>query len=226
MSAARRSYYPVFFDLTDRLAVVVGDGTEAVARATALRDVGARVRVCAVGVRPDRRLRELAASQAIELRAGAFERDDLEGAAVAIACADDATNRVVREAATALHVPLNVIDQPQLCDWIHGSVVRRGALLVAISTSGTAPALAVRLKERLLAELGPEYGRFLELAAEQRPAISASGLSFEARRRLWYCIADSDVLAALRAGDEARARAIFAAQLAAAIGQTQRSART
>lgn len=195
MTTATRSYYPVFLDLDGRLTVVVGDGSEAAARADALREVGARVRVVA---------------------SRSFRPGDLEGASLAIALADDATNEAVRAAATLHRVPLNVVDRPARCDWIHGAVLRRGGLVVAISTSGAAPALAVRIKERLANDLGPEYGRFLELAAEQRGAVSGSGLSFAARRRVWYRLVDSGALAALRAED-ARADAIFAAELAAAL---------
>jgi len=117
--------------------------------------------------------------------------------------------------ARAARVPLNVVDRPELCDWIHGAVLRRGRLVVAISTSGAAPALAVRLRDQLAEELGAEYATFLEIAAEHRAPIAASGRSFADRRRVWYRLADSGVLAALRDGDEARARAIFAAELAA-----------
>lgn len=217
--SAKRSYYPVFFDLEDRLAVVVGNGAEAALRAEALLEVGARVRV--VGREPHKRLRALAGR--IELFAQDFAPDDLAGATLAIACADEATNRDVREAATRCRVPLNVVDTPALCDWIHGSVVRRDALVVAISTSGAAPALAVRIKERLTAEYGPEYGRFLELAAEHRAPIAAMGLSSDERRRIWYRIADSEALAALRARDEARARVIFAEEIAKGVeGATRR----
>lgn len=194
--SATRSYYPVFLDLEGRLAVVVGDGAEAGARARALREAGARVRVV-----PSR----------------AFDPADLEEASLAISCADDATNESVRAAATVHRVPLNVVDRPARCDWIHGAVLRRGALVVAVSTSGASPALAVRIKERLGELFGSEYGRFLELAAEQRTAVSASGLSFAARRRVWYRLVDSPALAALRSGEEARARAIVAAEVASAL---------
>lgn len=194
--SARRSYYPVFLDLEGRVAVVVGEGPEAQARADALREVGAHARVVA---------------------SRSFRPGDLEGASLAISLADEATSEAVRAAATEHRVPLNVVDRPARCDWIHGAVLRRGALVVAVSTSGASPALAVRIKERLADLLGPEFGHFLELAAEQRDAVSASGLSFAARRRVWYRLVDSPALAALCSGDDARARAIVAAELAAAL---------
>jgi len=206
-------YYPVFLDLEGRLAMVAGAGPEVEARAGALLEVGARVRV--VSARPSAEVRALARARRIELRERPFAPEDLDGAAIAIAAGDALTIQTVRAAASAARVPLNVVDRPELCDWIHGAVLRRGRLVVAISTSGAAPALGVRLRDRLAGELGQEYARFLEIAAEHRASIAASGLSFEDRRRVWYRLADSGVLAALRDGDESRARAIFAAELAA-----------
>jgi len=216
-----RGYYPVFFDLTELLAVVAGDGPEIAARAEALLDARARVRV--VTPRASARVRDLAADERIELRERSFRADDLEGAALAIAAGDDAITVAVRDAATAARVPLSVVDRPQLCDWIHGAVLRRGALVAAISTSGAAPALGVRLRDRLAADLGPEIARFLEIAAGQRPAIAASGLDFAARRRLWYRVIDP-ALAALREGDDARVHAIFAAELAGALAAARGAA--
>lgn len=215
-------YYPIFVDLEGRVAVVVGEGAEIAGRATALLEVGARVRV--VTTRPSAGLRSLAHDGRIELRERAFEPGDLADAALAIAAGDSEVNVAVRAEATAARVPLNVVDQPQLCDWIHGAVLRRGGLVAALSTSGVAPTLGVRLRDRLADEIGPEYARFLVIAGEHRPAIMASGLSFEARRQLWYRITDSEALAALRADDEPRARAIFAAEFEAALATPTRGA--
>ena len=215
-------YYPVFVDLEGRLAVVAGAGPEIAPRAEALLEVGALVRV--VTARPSPKVRELARAGRVELRDREFRAEDLAGAALGIVAGDEVTARAAREAATAARVPLNVVDRPELCDWIHGAVLRRGALVAAISTSGMAPALAVRLRDQLAAEAGPEYAGFLELAAEHRPRIAQSGLDFAARRALWYRIADSDALAALRDADEPRARAIFAAEIAAAVAASTKGA--
>jgi precorrin-2 dehydrogenase/sirohydrochlorin ferrochelatase len=82
-------------------------------------------------------------------------------------------------------------------------------LTIAISTSGKAPALAVRLKERLQHELGPEYERFLELAGELREPLARQVPDFETRKALWYEIVDSEILEVLARGDESAAREII-----------------
>lgn len=206
-----KRYYPIFLDLEGKVAAVVGDGPEVAVRTLVLLDVGAFVRV--VARHPSDALRELADEGRIELRARAFEPGDLDGAVIAIATHD--AGPALRDEATSARVPLNVVDRAQLCDWIHGAVLRRGALVAAISTSGSAPALAVRLRDELGESLGPEYARFLEMAADHRGPIARTGLDFAARRALWYRLADSGALAALRDGDEERARGIFAGEIRA-----------
>lgn len=196
-------YYPVFFDLEGRLAVVVGEGDAVSARTDAFLEAGARVRV--VCLRPDRHVRDLAQTGRVELRHRGYEVGDLEGASLALVVADG-QEELVRDEADGMHVPLCVVDRLALCDWIHGSVIRRGQLVVAISTSGVAPALAVRLRERLANELGPEYAWFLEIAAQHRRRIAASSLSFAARRALWYRMVDAS-LEAFRDGHGERVRA-------------------
>lgn len=216
MTAPGKRYYPVFLDLEDDLTVVIGEGDEVVPRTEALLAVGARVRV--VSSRPTGKLMELAASGTVELHKRRYEPGDLQGATLAVVTGIEPSELLLAEA-RGTRVQLTVVDRPEICDWIHGSVVRRGRLVVAISTSGAAPALGVRLKQRLERELGAEYERFLEIAAEHRLRITKSGLPFSARRELWYRIVDSPAIAALRSGDGQTARATFAAEIDRAISE-------
>ena len=78
---------------------------------------------------------------------------------------------------------------------------------MALGTGGIAPALAVRLRDRLAESLGPELGTLLELFGEVRPRISASGRPFHERKRLWYELVDGAALDDCRAGRVEDARA-------------------
>jgi len=98
------------------------------------------------------------------------------------------------------NVPCNAVDDPAHCRFSFGSVVSRDDLTVAISTNGAAPALAVRLRQRLERELGEEYGQFLAMLGELRPEITRSLPDFERRKALWYRMIDSEALDALRQG--------------------------
>ena len=131
---------------------------------------------------------------------------DLAGAILAISATDDsAVNRQVWEEGRRSSVLVNVVDDVPLCDFIAPSVIRQGDLTVAISTSGKAPALAVRIRECLEEAFGPEYARFLELAGAIRQPLVEKHPDFKTRRTRWYELVDSDILDLLRSGDEAAA---------------------
>jgi len=98
--------------------------------------------------------------------------------------------------------------------------VRRGDLAVAISTSGKAPALAVRLRQQLEQTLGDEHARFLQLVGALRKPLAARYPDFETRKALWYQLVDSDVIDLLRRGDEHSAQQRVAEITGIAPGQT------
>jgi siroheme synthase-like protein len=93
---------------------------------------------------------------------------------------------------------------------VAGSVVRQGHLTISISTSGTAPALSVRLRQKMEPEFGPEYATFLEWMKQLRPPMSQQYPAFGERRERWYKLVDSDILELIRNGrfDLARQRLV------------------
>jgi len=203
--SSRPCYYPVLLDLRGRRAVVIGGGTVAEGKVGPLIDAGADVSVIAP---------LLTAGLSLMVREGKLvhlERQyavgDLIDAHIAIAATDDPeVNHAVDAEAEDRRIPINVVDDPTHCSFILPSIMRQGDLVVAVSTSGNAPALAVRIRERLERELGEEYGRFLELAGSIRAPLAARFPDFQIRKRLWYRLVDSDVLALLRAGDDSHAQ--------------------
>jgi len=176
--------FPVFLNLAGRLCVVFGSGAAAEEKVAAMQAAGALVR------------------SVVETPKSA----DLDGAFLAVSTwMDPAINRTLFEEAGKRGVLFNALDDPPHCRFYFPAIHRQGALVVALSTSGQCPALAVRLKEKLAAWIGPEYGQFLSLAAAIRASVRKSGLGFTERRRIWYRVVDSPALDLLRAGqrDEA-----------------------
>ena len=196
--------YPAILLLDGRLAVVVGGGKVAERKVRTLRDAGAKVRL--VAEKSTGKLRALAEAGEMELLERRYERGDLKGAAVAVAATDDEdVNRGVYAEATDEGIPVNVVDNTALCTFIAPSIIRRGDLVLAISTGGAAPALAVRIRERLEREFGDEYARFLELTAELRASVKVPG-DQDQRAEAWYRVVDSDVMDLVRAGEIQKAR--------------------
>ncbi len=219
-------YYPVMLDLRGRPAVVVGGGTVAETKVGPLVDAGARVTVVAPALTPGLALRVREAGLTHLPRV--YAAGDLAGAYLVIAATDDPeVNHAVHAEAEARGVLVNVVDDPPYCGFILPSILRRGDLVVAVSTSGNAPALAVRIRERIERELGSEYARFLEIAGTLRKPLAEKFPDFQVRKRLWYRLVDSDVLALLRAGDEPRAMERIAEIMGIGVGEgTERERET
>lgn len=198
------SYYPVFLQLAGRRCVVIGGDSLMEEKVRGLLDGGADVTV--VDPEPTPGLLELGGRGEIEHVARDYRHGDLQGAFLAFSARHDrhVVDAIVEEAARR-NLPLNVIDQPDDCSFIAPSVVRRGDLVIATSTSGKAPALAVRLRQRLEAETGEHHAEFLRLAGRLRGPLAERYPDFEERKALWYRLVDSEVLTLLGAGRRADA---------------------
>jgi precorrin-2 dehydrogenase / sirohydrochlorin ferrochelatase len=202
------TYYPVYIQLQGQPCIVIGGGKIAEGKVEGLLAAQANVTVISPTTTP--RLRDLVTEQQITYCPREYQTGDLTGAFLVI-CATDRTeiNHAVWQEATANRQLVNVVDDTPRCNFIAPSILRKGDLTIAISTSGKAPALAVRLKERLQGELGSEYARFLDLAGELREPLAQHVPDFETRKALWYQLVDSEILDVLRRGDESSAREII-----------------
>lgn len=199
------TYYPVYIQLKDQPCVVIGGGKIAEGKVEGLLAVQAKVTVISPELTP--RLHELAKQNQIAYIARTYQPHDLSGAFLVICATDQAEiNHQVWQEASSNQQLVNVVDDTPRCNFIAPSILRKGDLTIAISTSGKAPALAVRLKERFQREIGPEYERFLELAGELREPLAQHIPDFETRKALWYELVDSEILDTLARGDESSAR--------------------
>ena len=200
--------YPIFLnDLSGRRCVVFGGGHEAERKAEELLACGAAVEVVAAEVTGA--LRQWANAGQLTWHARAYRPGDLHGAFLAIASETNPEQTApIWEEAQAEKVLFNAMDDVPHCSFVAGSVVRRGPLVFSVSTSGCAPALSVRIREHLEAAFGDEYAAFVGLMGSLRAAMAARYPAFAERRRRWYELVDSDLLALLRAGrtDDARRR--------------------
>ncbi|HLR26806.1 MAG TPA: bifunctional precorrin-2 dehydrogenase/sirohydrochlorin ferrochelatase, partial [Fodinibius sp.] len=130
-----------------------------------------------------------------------YKQGDLEGAFMAIVAEYEGdVNKKVYQEAKERRILVNVMDDIPHANFAFGSIVRRGPLTISISTSGAAPALSVRLRQRFEKEFGPEYGDFLDFMQQLRPPMSHYHDAFKTRKRLWYEVIDSNVLTLFREG--------------------------
>lgn len=193
-------YYPIFVDLRGQRAVVVGGGRVAQRKIETLLAFGARVDVIARELTPV--LLEYAKEGRIGHRGREFADQYLEGAFIVIAATDDPLlNRQVSKAAKKRGLLINAVDQPGDCNFIVPSVLRRGDLLIAVSTSGKSPAFARKVRQDLEAEFGPECGAFLHLMGRVRKEIQARGLSGEENKEIFHKLVNSPILETLGSED-------------------------
>jgi precorrin-2 dehydrogenase/sirohydrochlorin ferrochelatase len=187
-------YYPVFLNLRGRKAVVVGGGRVAGRKISALLKAGADVTVISPSLTPG--LQKALSRRKIVHLSRSYRRGDLKGAFLVIAATDSPeTNREVANDAPAL---VNVVDVPSECNFIAPSVVRRGPLLLAVSTSGTSPAFARTLRKELEKSYGPEVSEYLRFVKQIR-AKAMTAIPHKAKREAFLKgLASEEVLKSLR----------------------------
>ena len=186
------SLFPMFVKLRDRLCVVVGGGQIAESKVPALVAAEAKVRVIAP---------EVTESLAVQAREGqiewvrrTFETEDLSGTylVVAATAAVEVNHEIFREA-EARGILCNAVDDPDYCHFFYPSVVRRGALQIAISTEGLSPALAQRLRRELEVQFGPEYEPWLNWLGAARRFLRAKNDDPEQTRQLLHQLASREM---------------------------------
>lgn len=130
-----------------------------------------------------------------------YKQGDLEDAFMAIVAEYKGDiNKKVYQEAKERDILVNVMDDLPHANFAFGSIVKRGPLTISISTSGAAPALSVRLRQRFEEEFGPEYGQFLEFMQKLRRPMAKHYDTFSARKEVWYELIDSEVLTLFRNG--------------------------
>ena len=160
-------YYPVFLDIREKKCVIIGGGEVAARKAERLLDCGAKVFVISPKVSPA--LAVLKEKKIISHIASQYSGDLINGAALVIGATDDEkTNAAISLDAHSKGIPINIVDDPQKCDFILPSVVQRGDLAITIGTGGKSPALARYLREELEAKYGEEYRIFLNILGNLR----------------------------------------------------------
>ena len=198
--------YPIALDLAGRRALVVGANAVAQGKVEGLLDAGATVKVVADG--PAARLAALEGDERVTVAWRAFRARDLSGAFVCVASSEDPAERAfIHAEAKRRGVLVNVMDDPPHCDFAAPAVVRRGDLVIAVSTGGRSPALARRLREELEGRFGKEWKEIVEILGEARDRALSLLPDYGARASRWHEALDLEELERLvRDGQAEQAR--------------------
>jgi len=195
-------YYPINMDVRGRRCVVVGGGKVAQRKVMQLLLAGGSVRV--VAPRVTARLRALAVGGRISLAERSYRRGDLGRAVLAFAATDseDVQRRVVTDARRD-RVVLNVVDTPEDCDFTVPAVLRKGKVVITVSTDGAAPYISALVKRLIDAHLDGNQVKLLDalvMARRQLAAMKKKGARVNVEKTL-DALSRRRLMALVRAGD-------------------------
>jgi siroheme synthase-like protein len=197
-------YYPIVLQLGDRPCLVIGGGPVAERKVEALLAAGAQVTVVSPAVTP--RIASWAEESRIRLIARCYRKGDLTGHVLVFATTGEgAVSAAVAAEGRRLGVWVNAADDPEHCDFILPSVLRRGELTVAVSTGGASPALSRALREELEVYLGENYQMLIEVASEVRRELRQEGVAAPADA--WHQAFDPGLRQLVMQGRRADAKA-------------------
>ena len=195
------NYFPVFFDLKDQQVLVVGGGEVALRKVSLLERTGARITLVAPHVAVE--LEARAATGRLDLRVREFIPSDLDGARlVIVATSRRAVNRWIATLSEARGIPVNVVDDREASRFIVPAIIDRDPVLIAVSTGGTSPVLARRLRERLEAYVPKRFGELAVWLRELRKTSMERLRGTDERRRFFETLIDGPAARRFIEGDQ------------------------
>ncbi|VAX06525.1 Precorrin-2 oxidase @ Sirohydrochlorin ferrochelatase activity of CysG / Uroporphyrinogen-III methyltransferase [hydrothermal vent metagenome] len=201
-------FLPIFMNVEGQSCLVVGGGQVASRKVFMLQRANARVTVISPELCTE--LQEHADSGDIEYLAREFQSADVNERVVIIAATNNReVNKQVFESASTKGIPVNVVDDPELCRFITPSIIDRSPVQIAISTGGASPVLARLLRARLETYIPAAYGRLALLVENFRDRVKQRFSSSNEIRLFWEGILEGPVADKLVAGKDSEARELL-----------------
>ncbi|MGO0060189.1 precorrin-2 dehydrogenase/sirohydrochlorin ferrochelatase family protein [Brevibacillus fluminis] len=178
------SYFPIVIDIHEKKCLVVGGGEVATRKVESLLQAGAEVTV--ISPEAGDSIREWAQDGRLHWRNEVFSENDVTEFAFVIAATNQSeVNYAVYEAVRQSGGWVNIVDRPDLCNFILPSVVKRGKLTISVSTSGASPGLARKIKQTIEQEIGPEYEEYVDFLARIRQQVLAEVDNHGQRKKIF-----------------------------------------
>ena len=217
-------FLPIFMNIRGQQCLVVGGGQVAARKVYLIDRAGGKAKVVAPELCDE--LTRWAATGDIEYIAREYQPADLDGVKLVVAATDNRdVNAQISKQANAIGIPVNVVDNPDLCSFIMPSVIDRSPVQIAISTGGASPVLARLLRSRLETFIPSAYGRLAAFLERFRNKVKArfAGHSDQIRH-FWEGVLEGPIADKLIAGKDLEAevdleQAIEAAEVSGARGE-------
>ncbi|MCE5335196.1 MAG: bifunctional precorrin-2 dehydrogenase/sirohydrochlorin ferrochelatase [Desulfobacteraceae bacterium] len=176
-------YYPLFLSIEGRTCLVAGGGAVAERKVETLLGYGAHIRLIALDI--SAQLRKRCSEGSVTWAGLRYAREHLQGVCLVFAATSDKElNRTIAADAAALGLWCNMASDPELGTFIVPSVVERGPLSIAMSTSGLSPAIAKRLRCKLESEIGAEWELFIRFLGALREMLKSRNVNPDDSRRI------------------------------------------
>jgi precorrin-2 dehydrogenase / sirohydrochlorin ferrochelatase len=204
--------YPVNLRIAGKSCLVIGGGNVGLRKIHALLSCGATVMVISPQVVSG--IRALTEEGRVSWRRRGYLPGDLDGAFLVFAVTDNlAVQQQVAEEAERRGILLNIADDPERCDFQVPAKVRRGDLLLTVSTGGSSPALAKLIREQLEAQFDGDYGRVISLFARIRELVVDRSDKSDANRQLFVRLLDADLVSLVQTRQWARVEEVLIDEL-------------
>ncbi|NNF48163.1 MAG: bifunctional precorrin-2 dehydrogenase/sirohydrochlorin ferrochelatase [Desulfofustis sp.] len=212
--------YPVNLDIGGKRCLVVGGGSVAARKVKALLLCGGQVQI--ISPHALEMISRLAEEGRIEWLKRAYRAGDAKEAFLIFGATDDPkVQKQIAEDAARYHVLLNSAYEPELSDFHVPAKIRRRDLVIAVSTGGGSPALALLLKEQLANEYGEEYGVLVDLMAKIRRQVVTRNSVTKENKALFRAVLELPVLDCIKrqdwAGLEEQLKIVLPAEIDAGL---------
>ncbi len=197
-------FLPIFLNIKGQPCLVVGGGSIAARKASLLLEAGGVVTI--VSPKLSGQMAQYVKAGRVEHLEGSFDVAHLDGMRVIIAATDDSgVNEQVSTEAQKRSIPVNVVDNPELCSFIMPSIIDRSPVQIAVSTGGASPVLARILRARLESTIPAAYGRLASMVNGFRDKVKARFDDVNSRRNFWEGVLQGDVAELVFAGKDEKA---------------------
>lgn len=187
-------YYPAFINLCGKKCIVIGGGKVAERKILSLIRSGAKVKVISPVITDT--IEKYKTKKQIEHIKRKYRKGDLKNAFLVIAATSDKeTNKKVSDEADCL---VNAVDMPEMANFIVPSVINRGMMTIAISTSGASPAIAKAVRKEMEMLYNKDFGKFLAFLKKLRARAIKEISDKKTRERLFKNLASKEVIKTLR----------------------------
>ncbi len=197
-------YFPVFLKLKDQACLVIGAGEIAARKIELLARAGAKITVIADRISPT--VLSLQQAHNLTLLQKSFSPVDVGEFRLVVSATDNIeTNRLVAKTAMEQNIPVNVVDNPELCSFIFPAIIDRSPIIAAVSSGGAAPVLARLLRAKIETVIPPAYGQLADLANRFRDKVKQHIKAPAQRRIFWENVLQGSVAELVFSGKQREA---------------------